>query len=186
MTVTIPDAPSFQEAIALTNKLIKAAADSNEDLDQGAIAKLTGSVNGSRGFFVSYLTVEESPAAQPTEPVLAALASNPETVNDILVKNVVMAAAMTVTHDRNGDQAMVAASQRTSDRSAAHVNALLARTELARTEATADLEVRVRTMGQALTHGTGDYADFLDKWNYDAEQRIEMAKAIAAIMDDLG
>ncbi|MEM6501526.1 MAG: hypothetical protein AAF685_06785 [Cyanobacteria bacterium P01_C01_bin.89] len=181
MTVTIPDAPSFQEAIALTNKLIKAAADSNEDLDQGAIAKLTGSVNGSRGFFVSYLTVEESPAAQPTEPVLAALASNPETVNDILVKNVVMAAAMTVTHDRNGDQAMVAASQRTSDRSAAHVNALLARTE-----ATADLEVRVRTMGQALTHGTGDYADFLDKWNYDAEQRIEMAKAIAAIMDDLG
>ncbi|MEM9245831.1 MAG: hypothetical protein AAGA67_08850 [Cyanobacteria bacterium P01_F01_bin.153] len=180
MTVTIPDAPSFQEAIALTNKLMKAAADSNEDLDQGAIAKLTGSINGSRGFFVSYLTVEDSPAAQPTEPVLAALASNPDTVNDILVKNVVMAAAMTVKHGRNGDEAMVTASQRTSDRSAAHVNGLLARGEAAA------LAKAVRDMDEALSSGTGEYVGFLEKWGYDDEQKQVMARAIAPIIENLG
>ncbi len=180
MTITIPDAPSFQEAIALTNKMMQAAADSNGELESGAIAKLTSSINGSRGFFVSYLTVENSPASQPLEPVLAALASNPDTVNDILVKNVVMAAAMTVTHGRNGDEAMVAASQRTSDRSAAHVNGLLAR------GGAAALEKAVRHMDEALSYGAGNYVGFLEKWGYDDEQRQVMARAIAPIMNGLG
>ena len=182
MAITIPDAPSFQDAIALTQQLLEAAADSNTALDTDAIAQLTGSVNGGRGFFVVYLTAEESPADQPTDAVLAALASNPETVNDLLVKNVVMSAAMTVTHHRNGDNAMVAMSQTTSDRSLAHIKGLLARGG----PAAEDLANLVRTMGQALTHGTGEYKDFLDKWKYDAEQRITMATAIAPIIESLG
>ena len=49
-----------------------------------------------------------------------------------------------------------------------------------------DLEKRVRTMDQALGDGTGDYASFLEKWNYDGEQRERMATAIAPIIESLG
>ena len=181
MSITIPDSPSFQEAIALTQDLLQSAEGSG-GLDADAIAQLTRTKNGARGFFVVYLTAENSPAAEPTDSVLKALATQPDTVNDLLVKNVVMSAAMTITHDRNGDAAMVANSQTTSDRSIAHVKGLLA---LGGPPA-ADLEKRVRTMGEALSDGSGEYAGFLDKWNYDEEQRDRMATAIAPIIETLG
>ena len=176
MTTTIPDAIAFQDAIALTQQLLQA------DLEGETVSQLVSSVNGARGFFVVYLTAKNSPADQPSDEILKAFAQNPDTVNDLMVKNIVMSAAMTVTHGRNGDDAMVAKSQTTSDRALTHVKGLL---ELGGTAAE-NLANLVRQMNQALTEGTGDYMKFLTTWGYDPEQQQVMATAIAPLMENLG
>jgi len=175
MTTTIPNAIAFQDAIALTQQLLQA------DLEGETVRQLVSSVNGARGFFVVYLTAENSPADAPSDEILKALAQNSDTVNDLMVKNIVMSAAMTVTHRRNGDDAMVAKSRTTSDRSLTHVKGLL---ELGGAAAE-DLANLVGQMDKALKNGTGNYMKFLETWGYDPEQKQVMATAIAPILENL-
>lgn len=174
MTVTlidsIPDHVTFEQARALTQSLLS-------HMEQGdilesdifrTIEKLVSTLAGSRGFFVSYLTDDRPFADQPCKQTLAALATSPEIVSELLVKNLAMSSAMILTHRRQDNEEMAQQSARVRERSSQLIKAL-------------DLPEFSEKFAQLLTTietGSGAYQSFLDRWNYDPEQRQAMAEAI--------
>ena len=158
---------SFEQAIAYTENLLNLANLADNNLPnlglQKAIADLVGSDNGARGFFVYYLTNEI--ADQPTEAVIQALRSVPIPSAELLVKNLVMSTAMAIAHKRNDDLTMALSSQQVSDRTANLIKLL----NLVEVKRIADL------MHESAQSGSGEYADFLNKWGYDDEQRVAIA-----------
>jgi hypothetical protein len=172
---------SFQGAIALTERLLAqgvAGQLAPADMEY-AIAQLVKTVDGARGFFVAYLTDDRAIAGVPIEPVVAAIATVPGVTVELLVKNLVMAAAMALTHERQGNLEMAASSRRTSAQSAVLLRHLLAdgADRAAQTRAIATLTA----MEASLQTLAGDYGGFLRKWRYDEEQCGVMLAAIAAV-----
>jgi hypothetical protein len=98
------------------------------------------------------------------------LATSPEIVSELLVKNLAMSSAMVLTHRRRDDETMAKQSERVRERSRQLI-ASLGLPEFA--EKLAQLLVAAQT-------GEGIYQSFLDRWNYDPEQREAIAEAIAA------
>ena len=117
-TLDVPADISFEKAIALGNTLLKKMASSEispSDV-QRTISDLVKTTNGARGFFVSYLPSEGTLADNPSQEVVQALRSHPDTVAELLAKNVAMSAAMVLTHRRNGNEEMALSSERVRDR----------------------------------------------------------------------
>lgn len=172
---------SFQGAIALTERLLAqvVAGQLTAAEVEYAIAQLVKTVDGARGFFVAYLTDDRAIAATPIGAVVAAIETVPGVTVDLLVKNLVMAAAMALTHERQGNPEMAAQSRRTSDQSAVLLRCLLAPdgAAVAQTRAIAVLTA----MDESLRTEAGDYGEFLRKWRYDEAQRTVMRTAIAAV-----
>src|SRR3712207_1870602 len=114
----MPESVTFEKAIALTQSLLpqmEAGELSQEDVSE-AIAQLVKSENGARGFFVTYLSSEGTLADNPSPAVIQALKSSPDTVAELLVKNLAMSAAMAVTHRRNDNEQMAQGSDRVRSR----------------------------------------------------------------------
>jgi hypothetical protein len=169
-TLAIPDAITFEQAIALTQSLL-------EQMEQGALsdaelestlAALVKTENGARGFFVTYLTDERSFADQPSPAVVQALQSSPDVVSELLVKNLAMSAAMAITHRRNQNEAMAQGSDRVRSRTA-HLVQLVHLPQVAE---------KAKQLSDSAATGTGPYQAFLDRWGYDAEQRQVMQQAL--------
>ncbi len=169
---TVPDSLSFESAISVSQALL-------DEMEQGklteaeieqAIAALVATENGARGFFVSYLTDARPLADQPTDPVLHALATSPTTVSPLLVKNLVMATAMAITHRRNQNQDLAKGSDQVKVRS---LNLLQHLTF-------PELKQQAQEMAASLETGKGSYQNFLERWQYDTEQRQAMLQALTA------
>lgn len=156
------EAISFEQAIAYAENLFNQDLPPDPELQQ-AISNLVSTDNGARGFFVFYLTNEI--ADQLTESVIQALRAVPIPSAELLVKNLAMSTAMAIAHKRNDDQAMALSSQRVSDRTAN----LIKLVNLAEVKRIADL------MHESAQSGAGEYANFLNKWGYDSEQRSAIA-----------
>jgi hypothetical protein len=173
---TIPPNLSFEQAIALTQELL--AANPSEDILESAIAALIQTMNGARGFFVTFLTGHSELADSPTVAILKGLRSNPTAIADLMVKNIAMPTAMKLTHDRNGHTDLSANSALTQKRSIHLVQ------QLALPEITHLLESLKTATQQSLTETTSksdqikEYQGFLDRWGYDKEQRIAIIQAI--------
>ncbi|MBF2097779.1 MAG: hypothetical protein IGQ88_05305 [Gloeomargaritaceae cyanobacterium C42_A2020_066] len=166
-------APSFEQAIQYTQSLLEvwATGDCTEaDLGQ-AITPLVRTANGARGFFVTYLTTDEPLADHPPAPLIQALTTAPDTVAELLVKNLVMSTAMAITHRRNGDEAAAQGSDRVQRRT----RDLIQATEMPAVTTCAE------AMRFSAATGEGAYQDFLDRWGYDAEQR----QAMVAILNQV-
>ncbi|NEP01237.1 MAG: hypothetical protein F6K58_21780 [Symploca sp. SIO2E9] len=166
----IPEEVTFEEAIALTQSLIdKITRDEIELIGfSEAVASLVKSQNGARGFFVSYLTSEETLADNPSPEIIEALASSPDIVAELLVKNLAMSAAMVVAHLRDDNQQMARQSQRVKSRTL-HLIEKIEMPQL--------LEMAAQLRESALTW-EGSYKLFLQRWQYDAEQREAICQAI--------
>lgn len=170
--LTVPADLSFEGAIALTQEFLTQL----DSLDTAAVTpfvrQLNGTMNGARGFFVIYLTADSPIADQQRPEILAGLTDLPETVDELLVKNLAMSTATALTHERQDNADMAASSQRVAQRSAAHLQAL-----------TSD-SIRSRLAQlQASLEGDGPYADFLSRWGYDTEQRQAIGAAIAPLLN---
>jgi hypothetical protein len=163
---------SFQEAIAFTRDLLHQITDetlSDVEIEQ-AIAQLVQTMNGARGFFVTYLTDDLPLADRPPSGVLAALKTAPETVAGLLVKNVAMSTAMAITHERQQHPEMAQHSLRVQRRS------LLLLEQLQLPESNRELQ----KLSHCLNGGEGDYQTFLERWGYDMEQR----QAIQSVLEN--
>lgn len=163
---------TFEEAIATTESLLEQVGANQLSPPQigEAIAALVQSENGARGFFVTYLTSNSILANHPSEELVQALRSSPDIVAELLAKNVAMSAAMTLTHQRNQDEAMAQSSIQVRDRSAALIKLV-------------DLDPvydRCRKLLESAVTGAGSYQAFLDRWGYDAEQRQLICEALEA------
>jgi hypothetical protein len=174
-TLKISESIAFQEAIAATQSLLEemeTSRSSDREINE-AIASLVKSTNGARGFFVTYLTDDRNFADSPADFVIEALKSSPEIVSELLVKNVVMSAAMAVVHRRNNDENMAQGSDRVCRRS---IN-LIQQLQLD------EITNKLKQLQQSMTTSKGDYAEFLQKWGYasDREQIQAIQEAIKRI-----
>lgn len=161
---------TFEAAIAKTQDLLEQIAQAQISPDQAEteIAALVKSQNGARGFLVTYLT-DPRPFSDQADPVVVnALSTAPETVAELLVKNLVMSTAMAITHQRHQDQANVLGSEQVQQRTSILIQKL----------SHPLLSQTIAALYSSLKTGTGDYASFLDRWGYDSEQRQAMAAAL--------
>jgi len=158
----IANTATFEEAIAFTQSLLEGMeSESLTQTDiQEAIASLVEFPNGARGFFVTYLTANSNLPDNPSPAVINALATSPDIVSDLLVKNLAMSSAMVITHLRQDNPTMAQSSRRVTSRTKQLIQ-LLNQDNVA--DLLTQLELSVKTK-------TGKYQDFLKRWGYDSEQ----------------
>ena len=176
MSIKIPETVTFQQAIALTESLlsqIDASAISDSETTD-AIAHLVKTENGARGFFVTYLTSDVSIADNPPTSVVQALQSSPDVVAELLVKNLAMSATQAMYHRRNHKEDMAEDSERVRQRTERLI-------QLVDLSAVYD---RAQKLMESATTGEGEYKAFLERWDYDAEQRQVMAQALQQIIPE--
>lgn len=169
-SLTVPDAISFEQAIHLTHALLAQMEEGtiSEAEIESTLSNLVGSENGARGFFVTYLTNDRSLVDRPSEAVVHALQSSPEIVAELLVKNVAMSTAMAITHRRNQNEEMAQGSDRVQRRTV----------KLIQLVQLPEVSQKAEKLRESAATGTGEYQGFLDRWNYDAEQRQAIQEAV--------
>jgi hypothetical protein len=162
-TFTVPEAVSFEAAIALTQLLLEQMEQSEVselEIEQG-IGQLVQSENGARGFFVTYLAGDSALADQIHAPVLRGLHTSPALVASLLVRNLAMSTAMAIAHRRNQNEALAQGSDRVQQRAILLIQALQ----------TPELQQQLQSLATSLETDGGDYQAFLHRWGYDEEQR---------------
>ncbi|MEP0787537.1 hypothetical protein NDI42_00430 [Funiculus sociatus GB2-C1] len=172
---TVPETVTFEEAIALTQSILDKmqAGELSPDAIAAAISELVKTKNGARGFFVNYLTSESTIADNPSQEVVQALQSNPDTVSELLVKNLAMSATMAITHRRNDNQEMAEGSDRVRSRTARII-------ELVKLP---QVYQQAQSLLESAITGEGEYKAFLAKWGYDAEQRQVISEELQQILN---
>lgn len=169
-SLTVPDGLSFEKAISVSQRLLDEMEQENLTEAQigDAIAALAATENGARGFFVTYLSDPRPLADQPGQTVLDALASSPTIVSPLLVKNLVMSTAMAITHRRNQNENLAEGSEQVKARSLKLLQHLTF----------PELKQQAQDMATSLKTGKGSYQSFLERWQYDAEQRQAMLQVL--------
>lgn len=170
----IPEDVTFEDAIALSESLISQmqAGELSQPEAAEAITQLVKTANGARGFFVTYLNGEGTLADNPSPEVIQALESSPDTVAELLVKNLAMSATMAVTHRNNGNEEMAQGSDRVRSRTIR----LIEQVELPQVR-----ELAIALRESAVT-GEGSYKAFLERWQYDAQQREVIRQVIDQVI----
>jgi hypothetical protein len=166
---------TFQEAIALTHSLLEQMASNSlsETEIMSAIAALVKTMNGARGFFVTYLTDDRSLADSPSNSVVVALKSSPDLVSELLVKNLAMSTAMAITHRRNSDENSAQGSDRVCRRSIQLIQKLQLE----------ESAIKLQELYQSIVTGAGSYQDFLERWGYNSDR--EQLQAIKQAIETL-
>lgn len=167
---SVPESISFEQAIALTQSIL-AEPLSDTELES-IIAALVQSENGARGFFVTFLSAEGTGADVPSAAVIQGLRTSPDIVAELLVKNLAMSTAMILTHDRNGNPELSNGSKRVQRRTLGLIQ------DLRSPQITSKLQV----LKETIDTGEGNYASFLDRWGYDAEQRQSIRSMVDQAM----
>ncbi len=174
ISLMVPTDISFEQGIEQTQTLITARI--NQEINAQEFAQGVGflvqSDNGARGFFVTYLTLDDELADQLDEFLINALQSSPAIVSELLVKNLVMSTAMGITHRRNQDETLAQGSDQVQRRT----QGLIARLTLP----------AIRTKAQELSRNAGGeagiYSNFLDRWGYDLEQKQAMQRVLQPLI----
>ncbi len=148
---TIPEPLNFASAIAFTQELL-----SNKEPSASEIAQLVQTEDGARGFFVTYLTSDFA----ISEEIIVGLRSHPEIVSELLVKNLAMSTAQELFHRRRQDENMASSSQQVQERTARLIELL-------------NLDSVYKKLQQMIVSidADGSYRAFLERWNYDTEQK---------------
>ncbi len=176
-----PPAPSFPQAMEIAAQWIGLweAGELSDEVLADRVGELVASRDGARGFFVVGLTGEAPLLDRLPEPLVAALRQAGPGVVDLTARNLAMSTAMVLHHRRSGDRDHQAGSERVQLRS----------TELLRQLEPVAVKQRLETLLAAAAQdgdSEGAVAEdraFLDRWGYDAEQRLAIAAAIEAVAD---
>ncbi|PPS42371.1 hypothetical protein [Chroococcidiopsis sp. TS-821] len=176
--IKVPTEVSFKEAIDLTQLLLEQADARQlpESEVKAVVSDLVRTQNGARGFFVTYLTSDSPVVDRLMHSVVEALRSHPETVAELLVKNVAMSAAQAIYHQRNQAEEMVQSSLRVQQRTQKLIQLL---------NLTAVTQYAQDLLNTA-TSGEGSYKDFLNRWGYDTEQRQVICQALQQVLSHAG
>lgn len=173
MTQPIPPKITFEDAIAETQTLLeKIGNKSISDTEiQKAITNLVQSETGARGFFVTYLTDERPFIDSPSTGIIQALRSSPNIVGELLVKNLAMSSATAIAHRRNKDEAMAQGSEQVRRRTL----------YLIETVKLPVIREKLQELEKTITTGQGQYQAFLERWDYDVEQKKVIQSAILEV-----
>ena len=166
--------PSFEDAMIAASLWCK-TWDNGELSDEvlaDRIAELLETSNGLRGFFVISLSSESPLMDRLPDSIIFQLRESGQSVVDITVKNLAMSTAMEVHHKRGKDKKQTAGSERIKRRCI----------ELLKFLDPHLVKEKLEKLLKA-TNGEGEYLDFLNRWNYDDEQKLEIALAINSIAE---
>ena len=163
---------TFEEALRLSEELLLDLEDEGQTEERNAqLLHLLSTVPACRGFFVSFLTGECGLADDPPDYLLAAFMAS-EHVPELMAKNLVMSSCMELQHKRNGDDLKAEGSARVKARSS----------ELIKRLKSAQMRSRLSEMRFSIKSKTGIHAEFLRRWNYDADQLAAACAAIEALL----
>ncbi len=168
MELIAPPDISFESAIALTETFISKIETIEEKDQEKIVTALAKSENGSRGFFVTYLTDNNPQVDKPSTAIIKGLKTSPEIVSELLVKNVAMSTAMKITHHRKNSREMTQKSERVTQRSQKIIHLLQL----------PEIEQKITEMQQTIINNEGSYQKFLDRWGYDNEQKQAIYQAL--------
>lgn len=168
----IPDDLRFEQAIAIAQTLLKMPTETDDHLRETTITKLLQTNNGARGFFVTFLTSDSPLAETPTLGIINALRSAPDTVTDLMVKNLAMSTAMALTHQANGDIEQAAGSNRVKTRSVKLIQQLQL----------PQFSAKLQQLLNSCSGKSDEYQDFLNRWGYDAKQRQAIQQVVADVL----
>lgn len=162
---------SFPQAISATQSLIDQmqAGKISEIEIQQAVSVILSAKNGGRGFFVSYLTSDESIVENPSIGVINGLKSSLEISRELLVKNLAMSSAMVVTHSQNNDLQSIEDSKRVCQRT----------TNLIQQINSESIQEELQELCTTIDNGDGKYQEFLERWQYNSKQKIAIKGAIS-------
>jgi hypothetical protein len=161
----------FADAIELTQNFVTQLSSQQLQSPQitDFVASLVATSEGARGFFVGYLTNEDSIVNDHHPAVLVGLGAQRELVSDLLIKNLAMSTAQALHFQRQNQPDMAANSQLVAQRS----QQLIAKLDWP------ELPEQCHKLAQSAADGQGEYAEFLTRWGYDEEQK----QAIQRIMN---
>lgn len=106
---------------------------------------------------------------------MQALQTSPEVVAELLVKNLAMSAAQAVFHRRNQNQEMAQGSEQVRQRTVHLI-------ELLELPAVSD---RLQQLLETAATAEGRYKAFLERWNYDNEQRQVICQVVQQVISEL-
>ena len=172
--LTVPANIKFDDAIDITQlfltQLKKNELSSAQILD--FVSALIQTANGARGFFVTYLTAQDSICDEPQPEIITAIATHPEIAADLLVKNIAMSTAQQLYHQRRDDSEMMASSATVAVRTTKMIQALNL----------PQIQAMLRELTNTIQTGTGSYTDFLTRWGYDQEQKESIDQTISQLI----
>ncbi|MEY4356666.1 MAG: hypothetical protein RLZZ89_1734 [Cyanobacteriota bacterium] len=146
--------------------------DLSDEVLADKVAQLLTSRDGARGFFVVSLPAENPLMDRLPEPLLIALRAAGAEVVDLTARNLAMSTAMAVYHRRVGAEDQCIGSERVKRRSR----------ELLQNLESEAVKIRLETL-LAATDGIGSDVAFLDRWQYDAEQKAAIKAAVLSVAD---
>jgi hypothetical protein len=175
--MNISSAMSFEAAIAAAQSLLNQREQGGiEDAAFGAaVTELTATHNGARGFFVTYLTDSRGLVDTLIPVVAAALQHSTEIPPELLVKNLAMSTAMEITHRRSHNPEQAAQSAQVQQRTAALITLL----------GFPYVKAEAQGLWKSIATETGDYAAFLKRWGYDAEQKRAIAHSLQTVCPEV-
>ncbi len=168
MSLIASDNITFEDAIAFTQQFIEELPSMSEEEKELTLKSLVKTNYGARGFFVTYLTDENPRVDEYTTGIVQGLASFPEIVGELLVKNIAMSTAMKIYHLRNNDPEMAESSNRVTRRSKKLIEALNLET----------IKTKINQLKNTLETNQGEYQSFVKRFGYDEEQK----QAILAVL----
>eukprot|EP00177_Eucheuma_denticulatum_P001339 GFKZ01002433.1.p1 GENE.GFKZ01002433.1~~GFKZ01002433.1.p1 ORF type:complete len:231 (-),score=42.32 GFKZ01002433.1:890-1582(-) len=182
MTMSLPTretllSASFMACVEHTRAIVGDAKTlSREQLD--LISALLETSNGSRGFFVTVLSNEDVGLIDGDEfgdELIQMIAEGGAEVRDLLTKNVVMSSCMVVYYERRGETELGKGSLLTRERAVRLAKQVLNKDE-------GGLEGVLKEMLEGLQKGEGRFTGFVQKWEYDDEQKKEAGKWVKEVL----
>ncbi len=164
----------FEEAIQESLFWCKAwdTSEISDEVLADKISSLIASRDGARGFFAVSLTEEIPLMDRLPEALIFQLRNAGKSIIELTVRNLAMSTAMAVIHQRNNDKEKEAGSNKVKRRCQ----------ELLRLLEPNSVKEALEKFLDA-TKGIGDEVKFLDKWNYDDEQRQAIGSSITAVVE---
>ena len=174
MTSSSPQ-PSFPQALAITGQWLELweNGELSDEVLADRVAELVVNRDGGRGFFAVSLAGDSPLLDRLPEPLVLALRAVGAPVVDLCLRNLAMSTAMVQHHQRSGDAEQQAGSERVQHRS----------TELLRLLEPLAVKGRLETLMAAAREGAGEDVAFLERWGYDAQQRLAICDAIDAVAE---
>ncbi len=164
---------SFQEAIKAATLWCNAweRGELSDEVLADRVAELVSNTEGTRGFFVVSMTSDSPLMDRLPDPLIYKLREAGELVIDITVRNLAMSSAMAIHHQRNSDKKQQLCSERITSRCI----------ELLRVLEPNKVKEILESLLNATQKNKGEYVIFLNRWNYDKEQKMAINISINSI-----